>query len=171
MQLIENSELLADKNNKVNMKSIFLIILFFVIPSWGYSQLNNINLKESKQLSYKDYLNLKLMVLSNSLTIGTYQTEQGPFEFPISIYIDDSCYVNFDIYLNCKLKDTKANIEIINDQIGVVEAGIMDIISEKIKNISLDQLENSLRGKIYTVAGSPPIAILKNGKFVMLKYY
>ncbi len=154
------------------MKLIFLIILFFLISNLGYSQLNNINLKETKQLSYKEYLNIKLMILSNSLTSGTYQTEQGPFEFPINIHIDDSCYINFEIYLNCNTKDIASNLEIITDQIGVVEAGIMDIISEKILDISLDQLEKSLRGKVYTNLDSPgPIAIWRDGKFIRLKSY
>ncbi len=150
-----------------------LIILMFVLsfPMLGLAQLSDVNMNKNKELSYKEYLQIKLDILSSKLSSGSYQTEKGRLDFPVDIYLDDSCFIKIDIYLDCSKQEVERDIEIVKDQYHVVVAGILEVVQNALPQYQVDRKElvnNILKSYLYINADTLPIGKWIGDNFVRI---
>lgn len=112
----------------------------------------------------KELNKIKFEILGIKLSTGSYQNEQGRFEFPIDITMDDSGRIVFDVFLNCEKSEIDQNISILNDEISIVFAAIESLFNELYVDKKLDDCIN---GYLYNYYGPKPIAYWKGKTFFL----
>jgi len=151
------------------MKKTIVLIFFTLIIGNCYSQSEKVGLSDKVQLTYKDYLNLKLQILAAQMSSGSYIIiDIGRIDYPVSITINEQSKILFEIE---KRLDTELAPEtqkdIMEEGFVFVMTAISELIRRDFKNLNFDY-QNDIIGYWYYNRIVSPKAKWEKGKFVWL---
>ncbi|MCK9401742.1 MAG: hypothetical protein M0Q51_17385 [Bacteroidales bacterium] len=153
------------------MKKIIIIILTSFFLTNCYSQSDETKLSDKIELSYKDFLDLKLQILATQMSCGNYSiSDMGKIRFPVSISLDDHNKIVFKIDgdLDTNLSN-ETRKEIMMEGFQFVQVGIKELLRLDFPEIKFDTFNNIIGFWYYSEAYDPCAKWEKNN-FTSISY-
>lgn len=152
------------------MKKIILLTLMTISIGSCYSQYDKIGLSDKVQLTYKDFLNLRLQILATQITSGSYSIiDMGRLDYPVSISFDENNKIVFEVE---KMLDSTLTLEtqkeIIQEGFEFVNVAISELIRTDFSNLNFD-CQNNIIGFWYFDRVVDAKAKWEKGKFEWIK--
>ncbi len=149
---------------KLTVLSISILMLF----SFNYAQLKLTD--KVYTVSEKDWMELKLLTLSNKLSSGSFIIEDmGSFNLPVNIKLDKENFISFTIYYKEKLLfEDKIILKILEENLDFLIVAIRELMEKDFVSHGFTPVKD-IRG-CWKLIGSPTnIAIVENGIIKLVK--
>jgi hypothetical protein len=123
------------------------------------------NIDSPKMLTTKEYLEMRLDILSNSLSNGIIDyPDMGKFGFTIQLQFNDENKISFEVIANIDQNyDNKTKSDIICEAMNIVKVSLKDMLRKYFPELKLD-LDKDLIGEWYTSNHQFPFAYWNDGK-------
>lgn len=139
------------------MKRVVIAILISLCLANCDAQSNEIKLTDKIELTYYDFLDLKLQILAAQMSSGSYSIiDMGKIRFPVSISLDHQNIIVFKIEgdLDTNLSIDKQK-EIMQESFQFVKVGIMELIRLDFPRLEFDSFNNIIGYWNYSEAYDP----------------
>jgi hypothetical protein len=153
------------------MKRIFVFILIPLFQLNCHGQSNKMNLSDKIEITCKDLLDLRLQILAEQMTSGSYRIlDMGKLGFPVSITINNKNKIEFKIEgitENQFSEEIQKNI--MSEGFKFANVAINELIRTNFSNVNFD-CSNDIIGYWYYKNDITPCAKWDKNVFELLRH-